>query len=119
MRNPRHDDLDGSRAPTMIEQASADPREKWLAADPGDDLEFLMAMLALADGGGPGRRLSMAEQKTHAVPGHLQAEKPETLERPVETFEEDLTDSVHEKAKSRDKDERAVAKAVIDLESSD
>ena len=109
MRNPRHDDLDGSRAPTMIEQASADPREKWLAADPGDDHEFLMAMLALAEGAGPERRLSMAEQKTHAVPGR-QAEKPETLERPVETFEEELTDSVHEKAKSRDKDERAVAK---------
>ena len=61
----------------------------------------------------------MAEQKTHPVPGHRQAEKPETLERPVETFEENLADSVHEKAKSSDKDERAVAKAVIDLESSE
>ena len=69
----------------------------------------MMAMLALADGAGPERRLSMAEQKRHAVPGHRQAEKPETLERPVETFEEDLVDSVHEKAKSRDNDERAVA----------
>ena len=61
----------------------------------------------------------MAEQKTHPVAGNRQAEKPETLERPVETFEKDLADSVHEKAKSTDKDERAVAKAVIDLESSD
>ena len=61
----------------------------------------------------------MAEQKTHPVPGHRQAEKPETLDRPVETFEENLADSVHEKAKSSDKDERALAKAVIDLESSD
>ena len=59
----------------------------------------------------------MAEQKTQPVPEHRQAEKPEMLERPVETFEEDLADSVHEKAKSSDKDERAVAKAVIDLES--
>ena len=55
----------------------------------------------------------MAEQKTQPVPGH----RPETLERPVETFEEDLANSVHEKSKSSDKDERAVAKAVIDLES--
>ena len=59
----------------------------------------------------------MAEQKTHSVSGNRQAEKPETLERPVETFEEELAESVHEKAKSSDKDERAVAKAVIDLES--
>ena len=50
--------------------------------------------------------------------GHRQAEMPATLERPVETFEENLADSVHEKAKSNNKDERAVAKAVIDLESS-
>ena len=61
----------------------------------------------------------MAEQKTHPEAGHRQAEKPETLERPVETFEEDLANSVHEKAKSSDKDERAVAKAVIDLESTE
>ena len=63
----------------------------------------------------------MAEQKTspHPEVGRRQAEKPEALERPVETFEEDLADSVHEKAKSGDQDERAVAKAVIDLESSD
>lgn len=61
----------------------------------------------------------MAEQKTHPVPGHRQAEKPETLERPVETFEEDLAVSVHEKSKSGDKDERAVAKAVMDLDGSD
>ena len=59
----------------------------------------------------------MAEQKTQPAPGRRQAEKPETLERPVEAFEEALVDSVHEKAKSSDKDERAVAKAVIDLES--
>ena len=61
----------------------------------------------------------MAEQKTHPVPGHRQAEKPETLERPVETFEKDLGDSVHEKSKSSDKDARAVAKAVMDLDGSD
>ena len=61
----------------------------------------------------------MAEQKTQPEPGHRQGEKPETLERPVEAFEEELADSVHEKAKSSDKDERAVAKAGIDLESSD
>lgn len=59
----------------------------------------------------------MAEQKTQPVPGQRQAEKPETLERPVETFEEELAEGVHEKAKSSDQDERAVAKAVIDLES--
>ena len=41
------------------------------------------------------------------------------MERPVETFEEDLADSVHEKAKSSDKDERAVAKAVMGFDSSD
>lgn len=61
----------------------------------------------------------MAEQKTNPETGKRQAQKPEALERPVETFEENLADSVHEKAKSKDKDERAVAKAVIDLESSD
>ena len=60
----------------------------------------------------------MAEQKTHPVAGNRQPEKPETLERPVENFEEDLAASVHKKAKSNDKEERAVAKAVIDLESS-
>ena len=43
--------------------------------------------------------------------------QPDAPERPVESFEEDLADSVHEKAKSSDKDERAVATAVIDLES--
>ena len=43
--------------------------------------------------------------------------QPNEPERPVESFEEDLADSVHEKAKSSDKDERAVATAVIDLES--
>ena len=47
----------------------------------------------------------MKEQKTHPVPGNRQAEKPETLDRPVEAL--------------GDTDERAVAKAVIDLESSD
>ena len=57
----------------------------------------------------------MAEPKTQPVPGHRQAEKPETLERPVETFEEDLASSVREKAKSSNKDERAGAKAVIAL----
>ena len=119
MRNPRHDDLDDSRAPSMIEQTSTDLDEKRRAAGAGDDLEFLMAMLALAEGAGPERRLSMAEQKTHAVPGSRHAEKPEALERPVEIFEEDLVDSVHEKAKSSARDERAVAKAVIALESSD
>ena len=36
----------------------------------------------------------MAEQKTQPEPGH-QGEKPETLERPVEAFEEELADSVH------------------------
>ena len=43
--------------------------------------------------------------------------QPDAPERPVESFEEELADSVHEKAKSSDKDERAVATAVIDLES--
>ena len=47
----------------------------------------------------------MKEQKTRPVASNRQAEKPETLERPVETF--------------GDTDERAVAKAVIDLKSSD
>ena len=37
----------------------------------------------------------------------------------METFEKDLGDSVHEKSKSGDKEERAVAKAVMDLDGSD
>jgi hypothetical protein len=61
----------------------------------------------------------MAEQKIHPVPGQRQADKPDTLERPLEAFEEELADGVHEQAKSGDQDERAVAKAVIDLESSE
>ena len=53
----------------------------------------------------------MAEQRTHPETGRLQPEKPKTLERPVESFEEDLADNVHEKAKSGDQGERAVARA--------
>lgn len=56
----------------------------------------------------------MAKQQPSPEAGKRQAEQPE---RPIESFEEDLADSVHEKAKSSDKDERAVATAVIDLES--
>ena len=53
MQNHR-DDFDRSRAPRLIEhpEASTDPREKWLAAGANDDLAFLMAMLALAEGAG-------------------------------------------------------------------
>lgn len=56
----------------------------------------------------------MAKQQPHPEDGTRQPDKPE---RPIESFEEDLADSVREKAKSSDEDERAVAKAVIDLES--
>ena len=54
MQNHRQDDFDGGRGPSLIEdpQASTDPREKWLAAGANDDLAFLMAMLALAEGAG-------------------------------------------------------------------
>jgi hypothetical protein len=55
----------------------------------------------------------MAKQQPNPDAGKRQPNEPE---RPVESFEEDLADSVHEPAKSSDKDERAVAKAVIDLE---
>jgi len=56
----------------------------------------------------------MAKQQPNPDAGKRQPDEPE---RPVESFEEDLADSVHEKAKSRDKDDRAIAKAVIDMES--
>ena len=56
----------------------------------------------------------MTKQLPNPEAGKRQPDEPE---RPVESFEEDLADSVHEKAKSSDKDERAVAIAVIDLES--
>ena len=54
----------------------------------------------------------MAKQQPNPDAGRRQPDEPE---RPVESFEEDLADSVHEKAKSSDKDERAVANAVMDL----
>ena len=57
----------------------------------------------------------MVKQQPNPEAGKRQPDNPE---RPVESFEEDLAGSVHEKAKSSGKDERAVAKAVIDLESS-
>ena len=54
MQNHRQDDFDGGRGPSLIENldASTDPREKWLAAGASDDLAWLMAMLALAEGAG-------------------------------------------------------------------
>ena len=56
MQNHRQDDFDGGRGPSLIEhlEDSTDPREKWLAAGASDDLAFLMAMLALAEGAGGG-----------------------------------------------------------------
>ena len=42
----------------------------------------------------------MAKQQPNPDAGKRQPDEPE---RPVESFEEDLADSVHEKAKSRDK----------------
>jgi hypothetical protein len=57
----------------------------------------------------------MVKQQPKPEAGKRQPDNPE---RPVESFEEDLAGSVHEKAKSSDNDERTVAKAVIDLESS-
>jgi hypothetical protein len=94
MRNHGQDDIDLDRASNLIghPEDSTDPRDKWLAAGANDDLAFLMAMLALAEGAG-------REEPTDR---HPSLQKPETLERPVESFEE-----------------RAVAKAVIDLESSE
>ena len=56
----------------------------------------------------------MAKQKPNLEVGKRQPDEPE---RPVESFEEGLADSVHDKAKSTDQDERVIAKAVIDLES--
>ena len=53
----------------------------------------------------------MAKQQPNPDAGKRQPDEPE---RPVESFEEDLADSVHEKAKSTDKDERAVANSVGD-----
>ena len=54
MQNHKQDDFDGSRGPSLVEHSedSTDPREKWLAAGANDDLAFLMAMLALAEGAG-------------------------------------------------------------------
>ena len=56
----------------------------------------------------------MAKQKPNPRVGKRQSDEPGW---PVESFEEGLADSVHDKAKSTDQDERAIAKAVIDLES--
>jgi hypothetical protein len=65
MQNHKKHDLNGGRAPYLIEHpdGSTDPRDRRLAAGANDDLGFLMAMLALAEGAGS------------------------TLARPVETFE--------------------------------
>lgn len=54
MQKHKEDGSDGDQAQIQIErpQGSADPRDKWLAAGANDDLAFLMAMLALAEGGG-------------------------------------------------------------------
>ena len=54
LQNHKQDDFEGGPAPSLIEhpQASSDPREEWLAAGANDDLAFLMAMLALAEGAG-------------------------------------------------------------------
>ena len=72
MQNHKQDDFDGGRAPSLIEhpRASTDPREKWLAAGANDDLAFLMAMLALAEGAGgaepsAGQSLSPGEETFH------------------------------------------------------
>jgi hypothetical protein len=48
------DDFDGDRAGSLVDHSEVrtDPREKWLAAGANDDLAFLMAMLALAEGAG-------------------------------------------------------------------
>ena len=56
MPNHKQDDFHGGLGPSLIEQpkASTDPREKWLAAGATDDLAFVMAMLALAEGAGQG-----------------------------------------------------------------
>ena len=72
MQNHRQDNFDGGRGPSLIEdpQASTDPREKWLAAGANDDLAFLMAMLALAEGAGgaepsAGQSLSPGKETFH------------------------------------------------------
>ena len=54
MRNHGQDDIDLDRVSNLIEHTedSTDPRDKWLAAGANDDLAFLMAMLALSEGGG-------------------------------------------------------------------
>ena len=72
MQNHRQDDFDGGRGPSLIEnlEASTDPREKWLVAGASDDLAFLMAMLALAEGSGvrepiDGHSLSPGKETFH------------------------------------------------------
>ena len=71
MQNHRQDDFDGGRGPSLIEDPEVRPeREKWLAAGASDDLAFLMAMLALAEGAGgreptDGHSLSPGKETFH------------------------------------------------------
>ena len=54
MQNHKQNAVAMGSAPSPIErpERSIDPREKWLAAGANDDLAFVMAMLAMAEGGG-------------------------------------------------------------------
>jgi len=58
----------------------------------------------------------MAKQQPNPEAGVRQPDKPG---RPVENFEEDLAAGDRRKAKSADKEDRAVADAVSDLDGKD
>jgi hypothetical protein len=58
----------------------------------------------------------MAKQQPNPEAGVRQSDKPE---RPVESFEEDLAASDRQKEKSGDKEDRAIADAVSDLDGKD
>ena len=78
MRNHGQDDFDWDRKPNRIEHSKdgADPRDKWLAAGANDDLAFLMAMLALAEGGGQEEPTARHPPLPQKETSHGRAEDP-------------------------------------------
>ena len=58
----------------------------------------------------------MAKQKHDPEAGKRQPQRPDSLDKAAG---KDLADGIREKAKSGDKDERAVADAVSDLDGAD
>ena len=95
MQNHKQDDFDGGRAPSLIEHA--DPRERWSDAGAKDDLAFVMAMLAMAEGAG--RHQEPTDGRAPKETSHGRAEDAARAgpsssgegrwERLAETFEED------------------------------